>query len=339
MNVLITAYIANNLGDDLFIYWLCTKYDKHNFYIINDKKYNIFPICNLKFIDKNYNFSKDFFDYQIFIGGSIFMQSNNKSIFKQFKNDISKKINDIPNFIIGANFGPFKNYLFLVLYKKWFKTFKKIIFRDFYSYNLFKLKNMDWAPDIVFNLNFPKLVHDKMLAISVIKFDNRTGLGHYNEMLYYNKIRELIIFYMNLDFKINLFCFCKEQKDDLAANEILEVFSNETKNKIKITVYDGNIQLFMNDFLKSSFVIGSRFHSIILALNSNIPIFPICYNLKHINALKAYNFLGNFSDIQNFHKKDICYIDYNRTIFNNINIKKIKTAAKKYETLLNDYLK
>ena len=73
--ILLNAYLANNLGDDLFIRIICDRFKNITFYIVESDPYtDIFKtisnirICSPKDILKNK------FDLEIMIGGSLFMQ-------------------------------------------------------------------------------------------------------------------------------------------------------------------------------------------------------------------------------------------------------------------------
>ena len=136
--VYIKAYTKLNLGDDLFVFMLCYRYKNVQFYIKELSPYtNVFKtIPNLKIIE---NINDISFDAIVYIGGSIFIENSPSSIFRihELKEEIIK--DNIPTYIIGANFGPYTS-------KKYFETVKNellpyvesITFRDTYSYNLFK---------------------------------------------------------------------------------------------------------------------------------------------------------------------------------------------------------
>lgn len=44
--------------------------------------------------------------------------------------------------------------------------------------------------------------------------------------------------------------------------------------------YDGDINSFLENLLSCEFIIGTRFHSIVLALHAGISVFPIISKLK-----------------------------------------------------------
>lgn len=339
--VFIHAYTEQNLGDDMFIEYLCNRYPTVDFYIFCKNCYEtaLSKISNLNILKHTeYHFSTDFY-LQIIIGGSIFMQSVNKGIFKKYSSDKKNKIFDVPTYIIGANFGPYKSIFFRLLYKHWFKSIDGIVFRDRYSYDLFRLNNMAWAPDILFNYNLPDISTKRIVSISCIKQNFRSGLNDYNEDLYFQKLAEVAEIYSRLGFSINLAAFSKAQEDDIAAKMIYNFLSPQAKSMTEISIYQGNIDTFLKKLLSSSYIIGTRFHSVILGWNAGIPVFPICYNSKLKNAIDSYEFKGNYVDISKICDIDFSYIDLNRTVEIGVDTKKLKKEANNHFLILDELLK
>lgn len=330
--VLIHAYTEQNLGDDMFVEYLCTRYPLVSFYIICQNRYRAAfnAISNLTILSPNESHCFSELCTQIVIGGSIFMQSKNKNILKKYSDDKKRILSNIPAHIIGANFGPYKSHLFFFLYKHWFKKLEEITFRDEYSYNLFRLNNMRWAPDILFNYNLPVISTKKTVSISCIKKNKRSGLKEYNEYLYFLKLVHIIEHYSRDGFKILLACFSKVQEDDIAAKKIYNLLTPQVQATTEILIYTGDIRIFFKKFLSSSYIIGTRFHSIILGWSAGIPTFPICYNEKSYNAINSYGFKGNIADIDNVYNLDFSYIDLNRTTNSKFDLHNIRNRAENH---------
>lgn len=339
--VFLHTYSEQNLGDDMFVKYICDRYQFVEFYIICKDRFKkaFLNISNLIIFSTDDFLKYTNFDLQIFIGGSIFMQSNNKGIYEKYHIDCKKKLRNVPTYIIGANFGPYSSKLFLFLYKHFFKKAEQVIFRDRYSYALFRLKNTDWAPDILFKYPLPNIIHKKEVAISCIKKNHRSGLKDYDEELYLKKMAEIAEEYAKNNYSINLTCFSKVQEDDVAAKIIYNLLSPMTKLVTKISIYQGDISNFLRVFLTSSYIIGTRFHSVILGWNAGIPFFPICYNDKFNNALDAYGFKGNVIDIDKLEKVDFSFVDYNRYSYSNLNIDFLKNKANNHFSTIDKFLK
>lgn len=312
MKVLLSVYIAQNLGDDLFVKYICMRYPNVTFYLCCEERFsNSFKnIPNLHLINSLKEMNK--VDLQILIGGSLFMQSSTKSILEKYNADIKLRLsNNIPFIILGANFGPYNSTIFKTLYEDFFKSVDLTVFRDKFSYELFPYSNVSYAPDILFNFPLPKIKKQKLITISCIKKNQRTGIPNYDEEAYLSKLSFVAEQYVNMGFKIILAAFCKLQKDDTATEMIYEKLSVKAKSNTSILTYSGETDDFLSKFLASSYIIGTRFHSIILGWSANIPVFPIAYNAKAVNAIISYGFKGNFSHINNFSNLDFKTINGN----------------------------
>lgn len=338
--VLIFAYAERNLGDDIFVIYLCSRYPLANFYIIcKDQFKTAFDkIPNLKTFANVDDQLRISFDLQIIIGGSIFMQSVSKSIIEKYIFDKELLLQGVPTYIIGPNFGPYKSKIFLLLYKRLFKRVDGIVFRDEYSYNLFRLSNSDWAPDIVFNFPLPLFNPQKVVTISCIKKTKRSGLTEYDEDLYLRKLSDIAEDYTKHGFGIILAAFSKAQEDDVAAELIYNMLSPLARSMTKVIVYRGDINAFLKEFLSTSYIIGTRFHSVILGWSAGIPTFPICYNDKLEHAIVSYGYKGSFAYINKMEKVIFSHVELNRQKDNNINIQALKSQATKHFLLLDKIL-
>lgn len=45
---------------------------------------------------------------------------------------------------------------------------------------------------------------------------------------------------------------------------------------------------------------------------SNIPVFPIVYNIKMYNVIKCYGFEGNYANIEDMDKCNLSFINQNK---------------------------
>lgn len=322
---LVIGYMNLNFGDDLFFYILFKRYPQVDFYmyppsVLLDKYKKCYKrFKNVKFYEEEeyyINVRKDIVDkntpinlfpmicerakkvdFYINIGGSIFIQNDN------WKNDdrfiLKELLKDKKAFIIGCNFGPGDSE-FTNFYREWFRKFDDICFRDSNSYEIFKsLPNTRKASDIVL-INSKKnrilnFIYRKSIAISVIDIDNNKNLKNYVSN-YYEWFAKVIKYYIHNGFKINLFSFCNTDGDLNAINQILSRINSEDKKNIKVVEYDGVIYSFLRKFKKNKYVIGTRFHSIFLAITNNQKFIPISYSKKTDNFLKDID--SNIKPIQ-----------------------------------------
>lgn len=246
-----------------------------------------------------------------------------KYLLNKFKNKKKK------TFIIGANFGPYKNDFFAERYKEIFIEYDDICFRDNYSYNLFKkFKNVRLAPDVVFNLKINKSIpKEKTVGFSFIDLSKREELKEYS-IKSNKKMVELVEHCSNEGYSIKLFSFCENEGDLSIANYIKKSVGDKIKDNIKIINYQGNIEEFLAEFHSCELIIGTRFHSIILALLFNQGLFPIIYSEKTLNVLRDLNMTKNFCKVKDLDSLEVKSI-LNKAINNRLEKKSVLTESKK----------
>ena len=315
MKVFMQCYLNKNLGDDIFAKILTERY-KATFFTYSQVKYPLLKNVKVyqgKFyqvIDKillNVSVGRlslkkilgQKCDINILIGGSIFMEPSKSYNMRKYKNYIKNRF--LKNqYILGANFGPYKTEFFLDNYRNSFNNVKDICFRDKYSYELFKdLPNVRYAPDIVFSMDTSniKLIENKTVVISIINLENKKELKKYLNN-YENKIVELIKYFSELNYKIILMSFCKSEGDEDAINRIFNIVNEDYKKNISKFFYDGDIDSAIKVLANSKIIIGSRFHANILGLKLHKTIIPIAYSNKTINKLKDINYKEKIIDIK-----------------------------------------
>ncbi|WP_243495812.1 polysaccharide pyruvyl transferase family protein [Priestia aryabhattai] len=318
--VMIYAYTQFNLGDDLFIKVLCERYPKTNFVLYAPRRYKVTfkEIKNIIFYPSdsiinrgvNYLFRKLGLNEIIRkvlvrkcnavvqIGGSLFIQGDNwEDILEHTK---EMKPNNKPFYLLGTNFGPYKNNAFYESYKNIFGDYTDICFRDQYSYDLFKdLNNTRLADDIIFQLKTQKIqVQENNIVISVIKPSIRKHLSQYDE-IYYNKVKDIAIYFIEKGYYVTLMSFCELEGDKEAVGKIVDLIPSEFLEKVKEHYYTTNIEDTLNVIAQSSFIVATRFHSMILGWVFNKPVFPIVYSEKMTNVMKDVGFKGFYTDFKN----------------------------------------
>ncbi|MGF9741820.1 polysaccharide pyruvyl transferase family protein [Priestia megaterium] len=318
--VMIYAYTQFNLGDDLFIKVLCERYPKTNFVLYAPSRYKITfkEIKNITFYPSdsiitrgvNYLFRRLGLNEVIRrvlvrrcnavvqIGGSLFIQGDNwKGVLEHTK---AMKPKDKPFYLLGTNFGPYKNNDFYESYKDVFGDYTDICFRDQYSYDLFKdLNNTRLADDIIFQLKTQKnQKQENNIIISVIKPSIRKHLSQYDEV-YYDKIKDIAIYFIKKGYYVTLMSFCELEGDKEAVGKIVDLIPSEFSERVKKHYYTTNIEDTLNVMAQSSFIVATRFHSMILGWVFNKPVFPIVYSEKMTNVMKDVGFKGFYTDFKN----------------------------------------
>lgn len=359
--MMIYAYTKINLGDDLFIKILCERYPDTKFYIYAPEIYkgifseleNLTVIPNDTLINRiiDYGFHKlklntnvqriysKRCDGVIYIGGSIFMQTDNW--IRIYNRKSNYQIRNKPFYVIGANFGPHTDEDFLLRYKELFKGYTDICFRDTKSYNLFcnELDNVRLADDVVFHLN-PVLEKekDKNVVISVIKPSYRSELVSYDES-YYEKLKAVSIKLLEKGYTITFMAFCEHEGDNEAIASILKRMPQKYTNQKQVNtfIHQGNIEKSLEIFAQSEFVIATRFHAMILGWLYQKKVFPISYSEKMVSVLNDINFLGTYAELK---KMDEISVDeiIRGMKKNEVNVTKQIINAEEHFMKLDEYL-
>lgn len=363
--IVLYAYMEMNLGDDLFVDYICRRYRNVHFYLAVSRTFykqylKSFNHENLTLISWNLFFKYFFgglrrFNIEIFnrfmesicdgavrIGGSLFIQ---RKRWRVFPCCYTKK----PFYLLGANFGPYFDDTFVNTYRKEFLKYSDICFRDYYSYSLFSdLPCTRYESDILFSYPFegifdkhkyPKATK-KCILISVMSFEEpRQNLLEYAND-YYTKIAQIILEAVKKEYKIILMSFCKYEKDEKAINRVLELIKDDDiLNNVDLYSYMGNLEEVVNVLNSSDYIIATRFHAMILGWRFGKIVYPIIYNQKMKNVISDLRFNDPFitvSDIQKLLPCDVLNYFENGKAFDISNA--ILSSKKQFEKL-DDFLK
>ncbi|WP_042199053.1 polysaccharide pyruvyl transferase family protein [Paenibacillus camerounensis] len=338
MKILLEIYLAENLGDDLFLKMILERYPKVTWYIFCQKKaydtnflkkYKNVRLLRLphflymflyrtSLLEKyQYHFilKKLNLDAVINIGGSIFMEikgweklyNRRRFIWRKFKSKDKK------SFVIGSNFGPYNGKEFVQKYSELFSYVDDVCFRDLYSYSLFnKLDNVRMEPDMILALEKINIEKKRgTIGISVINLKNRMHLFEHSNN-YIDKMVEIVEFYEKKEYQVTLISFCKEEGDEEAINEIIK---KSNSNKIGKLFYDATeIENFLNQFASFEKIIACRFHSAILSYVFQNKFYPLIYSKKTSDTLMDYklaNIMTKIEDIQMLNLEQL-EIDFDR---------------------------
>lgn len=310
------AYLENNFGDDLMVDILLKKYPEYNFvyfdrwsgsgnflkyenFYNSDKIYQKYGRLNhfinlITFYQRKDCFFRWLFRKidkacfcSVYIGGSIYMQDMGESPQKRIKHEYKKL--DRPLFVIGANFGPYITNDFRDGFYKYFQKCAGVSFRDYRSYLEFKnIEQVQYAPDVVFNL--PKGITRKTgtVIISVINTDKKKSLKGYAEN-YYSFVASICKEFIAKGKIPVLVAFCEPEGDYVAVQNVIERLDNEKREVVQCVYYQNNMEQIIELFRNADFVLATRFHAMILALRFSKPFFAISYDPKIDNVLNDIN--------------------------------------------------
>lgn len=322
MNILLDIYLEKNLGDDLFLESILTRYPEHHFYIFSQLDYAIFEkkYFNLHIVklnkyvnyfqaklNKKNTFKQKFIQKQniealVCVGGSIFIEfdgweklySERLSLW-QYMKEQQKQV-----FVIGSNFGPYTSDTFFEQYDQAFKFVEDICFRDTYSYDLFKNRtNVRQEADVIMSYQINSYVSNEeedSVGISVINLANRKKLATYQGE-YISKIVSIVNDFTLKGKTVHLLSFCEREGDEEVSELILNQVT-ERKEQIEKLYYKGNIDEFLKRFATIKQIITCRFHSIILSVLFDKEFYSLIYSDKSSNFINDYHLNSNMKSIE-----------------------------------------
>jgi colanic acid/amylovoran biosynthesis protein len=316
MKVLVKAYTVQNLGDDLLLHLLFTRYPQITFEIEIGKFSEKYERC-WSYPNVTINNSHDLFfriqrklglltvgrkklkgyDAIVYLGGSIFMENPDNIILDRLfrKTLCVAGKNKIPVFVLNCNFGPYHTEKYRLDKQDCFARCRQVCFREQYSYRLFgHLPQATYAPDAVFSYHQPVQTEPGTLGISVIDLENRPTLGSASD-LYDLFLDQIIQRHYKDGYRIVLFDFCTEEGDGKAAEKI--ALRHNEKN-IETVHYNGELQAFLNCFLSMERLVVMRFHAMVLAAAHHIPFLPVVYSSKMSHVIEDLSLADSYIDLE-----------------------------------------
>ncbi len=312
------AYPYGNVGDDLFILSLCNRYPHVQFHLAMDTSFahafvripnlTIYPTRTLTgrmrtILQKKYVFPavvEKKIDATVYIGGSLFIEQPGWE--KSFAQMQRRHKQDLPFFIIGANFGPYHSEHFRQTHASFFSKITDICFRDHASHALFQdLTHARHAPDVIFHMyDHHEKKHNpskKHLLISVIYPSIRSDLADIDDR-YFSAIAQVVTEAVKKNWDVTLTAFCPYEKDDQAIEHIAQRIPTAVQKKISLHMYDGNIDTLKHLFREATHVIATRFHAMILGWIYEKNVLPISYSPKMETVLADINYDGYIQRIK-----------------------------------------
>lgn len=359
--ILVNGYFGVNLGDDLFFKILFDRFPNTDFILYSNyyspqnyeiykkifKKYKNVKVLKYKNI-RNYLYRiKTYNDWEfrnydatVYIGGSIFIEENNIGRNYEEKKQIIESFarKGKGTFILGSNFGPYKNNEFINKFTNIFEKCTDVCFRDNYSYEIFKnMNNIRKAPDIVFSLKDEYLEKiESSIGISVIRLSDRKELKDKQDD-YVNKIKEIIESGLKRNIKFTLFSFSEIQGDLQIINEIINLINPNDRKKIEVVSYNGDIDYFLKRFSQMESIIGSRFHACILSQVFGQGLYPLIYSDKTYNVLNDIRLNKEYIYIRDVNKLDVEHVlEFIKE--NKIDISELQKEANNQFSILEDYI-
>jgi len=370
MNILSHVYLANNFGDDLFLKILLERYPNVDFKFLHYQnhyplienyanasiilvpKLGRFHFAFARFISSEFAFKLYFkklknilnkesktCDGFLILGGSLFMEGKKEYFKKQFYNIVYEMFKNKPKFIIGSNFGPYRNENYKLFFKSIFSKSNDVCLRDLFSYKLFSdITTVRYSPDAVFELRpISHYKEKKSVGFIPISLRNRPELSKHED-LYNNFFAQLMLKFLENEYNVSIYSFCENEGDSEAVNNIIKLLG-DYKKEVNIVIYNGyNMQDFLSHFSRNTYLVCSRFHSMILGLINQQNIFPITYSNKMNNVLDDINFTGQYTTISELDSLKIENV-YNTTLNNQFDVFPFLASSDYQFRILDNYLR
>lgn len=318
--IFLYAYDRQNLGDDLFIHTITKRYPRTHFYMWtsfeNRKTFrclkNVKVLTDkdawVRFLHRIRPSLSVRYRYWItgrckavvYIGGSIFIEYDN---WEQILAWWDYTAENYPFYVLGANFGPYHAEDYRKKNAEIYAKMQDVCFRDRYSYDLFKeIKTVRQAPDILFSYPMPQVeVKQKQIFVSVINCaarDGSHGLAQYDEC-YVNNMASILNKYRQQGYQLVLGSFCAHEGDEDGIRKVVKAMDAENAPDVQVLHYDGtNADALTGAIAQSEFVIGTRFHAVILAIAAGRPVLPVIYSDKTLHVLEDLGFEGPMIDLR-----------------------------------------
>lgn len=258
-------------------------------------------------------------DAFVLIGGSIFMEHavdcSELDFTARERPDFTIRShlqNQGNAFVIGANLGPAYSEEYWPRVRQTLLKYRHVCLRDYASYCMVSdLPHVQYAPDVLFMVPKPNVKADrKNVVISAMDISRMTG----NQEIitaYYRLLRDVAERFSQMGMVVTLVSLCKSDGDEDAIQEIIAGGGQHCLANVSTCFYRGDMQPILELFSKASFVVASRFHSLIFALSFGKPVFPIVYNCKTAHYLQDLRFSGKYTDLISLPKTSCADVLYN----------------------------
>ena len=326
-SVMLYGFFGMNVGDDLFFEKLITRYPNTMFLVYFSQNYRQFfeKFPNVKFYAYEDTFVqkinrigaklkiRDTFEWlllkrssaTVHIGGSIYQQICDWQT--DYKVRIRRKQKFKPFYSISCNFGPHKTDEYIEMWKKQFKKYKDVCFRDKYSYNLFEgVKSVRYAPDLLFSYKADTKVPEISGSVAISVYDPFAPHRETPEQIsidYRDTIVKTVCDLASNGKKVTLLGFCTFEGDGNFIDDVLNRLPENVRGAVDVVNYSFETKdNIINSLLSAEYIIGTRLHSVILGFVFGKKVLPIAYNQKINYILSDIGYDGPIVKIEEINK-------------------------------------
>lgn len=301
MNILVDAFVDNNLGDDLMLEMLVQRFPDTLFFCLRDASLNArapykdwpnFLVPHWTDLDR----ILPFMDGLLVFGGSAWQDHGNNLDWFAWRDMALRKLKarGCPILAIGNNIGPVQTQEGQELFTNLLRRFDAVVVRDQASFNWLEAHagsgRGTLGADLVLGYPVPKVTREPgLVGISV----HRTMLFQERNEPYARHLCDLVgtLHREDPSLRFQFFAFDTiSENDELLVDRILASLGwPPWASKV---AYRGDIPAFLEAFGRCDRIFASRFHATILALLFEQPFVPFDYMGKTRDLLRDLDYEG-----------------------------------------------
>lgn len=358
------AYDKQNLGDDLFVHTICKRYpnvqfymwsnienrktfcELHNLCVVNQNSLLVYGLKKIRdsLVPRYRHWLENRCDAMVYIGGSLFIE------YKEWEKLLTWWEYEAINrsfYVMGANFGPYKDEEYRKKLAYIFSFMKDICFRDNYSLMKFvDVPTVRYAPDILFGQQMPsRKKTEKRVLFSVIDCAGKgEGINQFAdfEESYLSLICDMVHKSWQRGYNPVLASFCKQEGDEAAIEKIKDKLAPKFRGTLETIKYSGtNSEKILQTISDADFVVASRFHAAILGFDAGKPVLPVVYSDKTLHVLEDAGFDGTVLDLRHLEQDSGAF----EAMLNNpqkqilVNIEQLRKQSEGHFTKLDEVMR
>jgi len=311
MNILVSAFVDHNLGDDLMLEILVRRYPHVMFFCLRDASLNALqPYAdwpNLVVPDwGDLDRLLPVMDAFLVYGGSAWQDHGDNLRWYDWPTRVIREFRaqGKPILAVGNNIGPLRTAKGQSLFASLLSDFDSVAVRDAFSFDWFQQHvgtgNGVYGADLVFDYPMPAPRRDAdLVGISIhrtVQFPERNEPYARNMAAVITRLHDV-----RPDLRVCLFGFdAITENDRILADEIETRLGHPAY--LTARHYEGDIPECLAAFGRCSHVLATRFHALVLALGWGIPFTPFDYMEKAGLLLADLDYRGLVLTHENFER-------------------------------------